>query len=247
MRLSKKISGLGSLLFLVVVSSFVVSCHFTNNTHAINGSQARSQLVRFGFLGFKKWSAGVSDPVTGELLDIDEFASSVPEIRKETNQTKKREKALTAYVWQLIINILDIVLMAIGYITFGFILYGGFQFITSMGSSDKMAQARTTILNASVGTVIAMASVAIVRTFSDKLFIASATPQLVLDGLLDIFYFAVGATAVVVIIISGFTMVTSGDKPDSVAKARNSIIYASIGLVVIVSAKLITSFILGRF
>ena len=157
---------------------------------------------------------------------------------------------IQVFIGQIVVNLVEIAMVAVGYISFAFIVMGGFQFITSLGSSDKMAAARTTIMNACIGLVIAISSTAIIRTFMGMLpggSFSGVTAENVLTGVLDIVYFSAGAASVVVIIISGFTMVTSGDKPESVAKARNGIMFSAIGIVIIVFAKLITSFISGRF
>lgn len=66
-------------------------------------------------------------------------------------------------------------------------------------------------------------------------------------NILNIFYFAIGVVSVIVIIIAGFTMVTSGHNPTSVAKARNAILFASIGIIIVIGAFAMTQFIVGRF
>jgi hypothetical protein len=53
-------------------------------------------------------------------------------------------------------------LQLVGYISVAFIIYGGFIFMTA-GGSDGAAKGRTTLLNAIIGLVISIASVAIVN------------------------------------------------------------------------------------
>jgi Type IV secretion system pilin len=67
----------------------------------------------------------------------------------------------------------------------------------------------------------------------------------VIFGALNIAYFIAGIIAVIVIIIAGFTFVTSGSDPGAVTKAKNAILYAIIGIVVILSAFAITAFVRG--
>jgi hypothetical protein len=55
-----------------------------------------------------------------------------------------------------------------------------------------------------------------------------------------------GFVAVVLIVVSGFQMITSGGNPDKLATARNTIIYASIGLVIIALARIIIGFIINK-
>ena len=54
----------------------------------------------------------------------------------------------------------------------------------------------------------------------------------------------VGVIAVVVIVISGIRYITSQGNPEAVKRAKNGILYASIGLVVTLSAFLITNAVL---
>ena len=55
---------------------------------------------------------------------------------------------------------------------------------------------------------------------------------------------AAGIVAVIMIIIGGFRYVTSGGKQESVASAKNTILYAIIGLVVVALAQVIVRFVL---
>jgi hypothetical protein len=54
-----------------------------------------------------------------------------------------------------------------------------------------------------------------------------------------------GATAVIVILISAIKLITAQGEPDALAKARQTIIYASVGLVVALSGEVIVSLLLG--
>ncbi|MFZ1243336.1 MAG: hypothetical protein WAQ22_04335 [Candidatus Saccharimonas sp.] len=56
-----------------------------------------------------------------------------------------------------------------------------------------------------------------------------------------------GTVAVIVIIIAGFRFVTANGNKDSVAKARNTILYAAIGLVVAILSYAIVTFVTSRF
>ena len=56
----------------------------------------------------------------------------------------------------------------------------------------------------------------------------------------------VGIVAVIMIIIGGFRYVTSGGKQESVTGAKNTILYAVIGLVIVALAQVIVRFVLTR-
>ena len=77
--------------------------------------------------------------------------------------------------------------------------------------------------------------------------VATGSAQTFLEGLLNTVYFIAGIAAVIAIIMGGFWYVTGGDNPQQVQKGKNAIIYASIGLVVVLAAFGITGFVAGRF
>ncbi len=52
--------------------------------------------------------------------------------------------------------------------------------------------------------------------------------------------------AVVYIVLAGIKLIISQGDPQAIAKARQAIIYAAIGLVVAMSAEIIVTFVIGR-
>jgi hypothetical protein len=65
-------------------------------------------------------------------------------------------------IWVIVLNILDDVIQATGYIAVGLIIWGGIKYMKSQGAPDQIASAKDTILEASIGLGIVLASVAIV-------------------------------------------------------------------------------------
>lgn len=56
----------------------------------------------------------------------------------------------------------------------------------------------------------------------------------------------VGIVAVIMIIVSGFKYVTSGGDSARVSSAKTTIIYAIIGLIIVVLAQIIVRFVIGK-
>lgn len=81
---------------------------------------------------------------------------------------------------------------------------------------------------------------------ADTIGIPTSNPDVVLHNGLNIAYFVAGLAAVLVIVIAGFTLTAGGGDPATVTKAKNSILFAVIGLVVIIMAAIITQFLIGR-
>lgn len=55
-----------------------------------------------------------------------------------------------------------------------------------------------------------------------------------------------GGVAIIIIVLGGIKFITSQGDPQAVAKARNTIIYAAIGLAVSVAAFTIVTFVIGK-
>ena len=78
--------------------------------------------------------------------------------------------------------------------------------------------------------------------------LANPLPQVSTDGrlqtMLNVVLAVTGAIAVLIIVLAGFRYIVSQGNPSEVAQARNAIIYALIGLVVIMFAFAIVNFVL---
>ena len=68
-----------------------------------------------------------------------------------------------------------------------------------------------------------------------------------LEGILTTVYYAAGIVAVIVIIISAIFYVISQGDPGKTKRAKDGILYAVAGLVVVIFAFIITNFVIGRF
>jgi hypothetical protein len=64
---------------------------------------------------------------------------------------------------KIALAVFEIILRVSGMLAVIFVIYGGFQYLTSTGEPDKAKNARTTIINALVGLMIAMLSTVIVN------------------------------------------------------------------------------------
>jgi hypothetical protein len=63
---------------------------------------------------------------------------------------------------------------------------------------------------------------------------------------INIFSIIVGIVAVIMIIVGGFRYVTSGGASDKVGGAKNTLIYAIIGLIIVALAQAIVHFVLNQ-
>ncbi|MDQ3123972.1 MAG: pilin [bacterium] len=75
---------------------------------------------------------------------------------------------------------------------------------------------------------------------------ASAKINSLIGSIINIFTLVVGVVSVLMIIVGGFKYITSGGDSTNVSGAKNTILYAIIGLVIVALAQTIVRFILGR-
>lgn len=68
----------------------------------------------------------------------------------------------------------------------------------------------------------------------------------IIRTVIDIFSLVVGIVSVIMIIIGGLKYITSGGDSGNVTGAKNTILYAVIGLVVVALAQFIVKFVLGK-
>lgn len=76
---------------------------------------------------------------------------------------KEYGKGLEGWIIRIATNIIEALLYLVGYISVGFIIWGGIKFMLYGDNSQGIAGAKKTIQNAVIGLVISIFSVAIVN------------------------------------------------------------------------------------
>lgn len=71
--------------------------------------------------------------------------------------------SMRTFITRIILNIIDILMQLVAYASIVFIIVGGFRYLTSAGAADQMSAAKSTILHAIIGLIIALLAVAIVN------------------------------------------------------------------------------------
>ena len=74
----------------------------------------------------------------------------------------------------------------------------------------------------------------------------SPTVDSAIQTAINLFSILVGVAAVIMIIIGGLKYITSGGDSNSTAGAKNTILYAIIGLVIVALSQVIVRFVLSR-
>lgn len=68
-----------------------------------------------------------------------------------------------------------------------------------------------------------------------------------LANVLNLALFAAGALALIFILLGGLQYILSSGNPQNIAKAKNTITYAIVGLVIVIMALVIVRFVRGIF
>lgn len=80
-----------------------------------------------------------------------------------TCEIKSPGSDIGKFIWTIVLNVVEIALVAVGYISVGYIIWGGFQYMLVATSPDRVVAARKTILNACIGLALSFFSVIIVN------------------------------------------------------------------------------------
>lgn len=67
----------------------------------------------------------------------------------------------------------------------------------------------------------------------------------IVQTIVNIFSIIIGAVAVIMIIYGGFRYITSGGDSNGVTAAKNTILYAVVGLIIVVLAQILVRFVIG--
>lgn len=157
----------------------------------------------------------------------------------------------------ILLAIVDDLLRLAGLLAVIFVIYAGTRFITSQGSPDESAKARTGVIYALGGLAAAVISIAFVSFIATSLggsagdsgqhLVLSPLPNLagtnVIQTLLSIALGIIGAVSVLIMVIGGIKYVLSQGDPQATARAKNTVIYALIGLIVVILAQSIVSLV----
>lgn len=76
---------------------------------------------------------------------------------------------LAVFAIKIGLNVIEALLQAVAYVTAGFIIYGGFRYLTALGEADKISGAKKTVQNAIIGLIISLVAVIVVSFASSRI------------------------------------------------------------------------------
>ena len=155
----------------------------------------------------------------------------------------KSEDKITVSIWTIVLNIVGDVVGVVGYLAILMVIWGGYLYMFSQGEPAKAAKGKTTIRNAMIGLVVTVLASTISKTITGILGEAGAA-NIFVNVFNHAFTWA-AIVAVAMIIIGGIYYATSTGDPGKVSKAKNTIMYASIGLLIVILSIAIVNTVLG--
>lgn len=120
-----------------------------SETEKFGDDKSKDLKCSSSFLGFPAWFDGLPRiKGTCQVTMIDGSSNT---------------EGLSTFVFTIILNVIEIGLRLVAFAAVGFIIYGGFKYLTSAGSADRVTAGRKIIMNAVIGLVISFFSIAIVN------------------------------------------------------------------------------------
>lgn len=191
-------------LGLIILMSIVV----TSATAEVKPAYADCR----SFLGMKSWDCGVSIPPTDE-------------------------SSIQNTIWTIVANVADALITLASYLTLGFIIFGGYKYMFAKGDPGKVAEGKKTLFASFIGLAITVMAKAIVNTILYAMLKGSAATEaegdIVFWNMVDWVIGIAGLVATIFVVYGGITYMTSAGDAGKLTKAKNTIIYALIGMLIV--------------
>lgn len=157
------------------------------------------------------------------------------------------DEELKSYVWTIALNVVSMIMGIVGYLAIGLVMWGGIQYMIAHGDPVKLAKGKKTITNAVVGLALVMTASIISGTVAGIVsgVSGSTNGKEFFQGIFNKVFLWSGIIAVIMIIYGGIQYVTSVGNPQATSKAKSTIIYSVVGLLIVIFAAAIVNVVVG--
>ncbi|MBR6505945.1 hypothetical protein IKT18_03905 [Candidatus Saccharibacteria bacterium] len=166
-------------------------------------------------------------------------------IPNPTNQDQ-----LTSNIVIIVSNIFEGITTVAIYLVLGFVVYGGYLYMFSSGDSGKALNSRKVLLRAFIGFAIVMLSNIILNSIRFALIQNGSFADFRNYDAETVFFNGInwavgisGVVCVIFIIIGAIGYITSSGDSQKLQKAKNTLLYALIGLAIVALSAVITNFV----
>ena len=166
----------------------------------------------------------------------------------------KDEESLKAGIWQIAVNIAIDITVAATYLVLGYVIYGGYLYTFSSGEASKVEEGKKTLTRAFIGLAIVLLANLIMNTIRFALLGANGqlancatadcvNPVNMVSNVINWFIGIAGAVSLIFVVYGGILYITSSGEAGKLEKAKKTITYALIGLIIVALSIVITSFV----
>ncbi len=165
-------------------------------------------------------------------------------------ENPQSEEALTSNVVKIASNILVDISILSAYLVLGFVIYGGYLYMFSSGDPTKAANSRKVLTRAFIGLAIVLLANVILNAIRIALIgnqsfadIQNVDANELFTNAINFAIAVAGVVCLIFIIIGAVGYITSSGDSSKLQKAKNTLTYALIGLIVVGLAAVITAFV----
>ena len=213
----------------IIAAILVIAAIFTpiipHPAYAADESEPAKAGCENVFLGLVPWNCGV-------------------------NLEPQSEDDLKSDAAKIATNVLTDLTIIAAYLVIGYVIYGGYLYMFSDGDPTKAASGKKTLLHAFIGLAIVLSANIILSSIRIALLgnsqlttVDSATASTLVTNLIQWVVGIAGIVAAAFLVIGGISYLTSTGDSNKLQKAKNTIMYALIGLVIVALAEVITAFV----
>lgn len=128
-------------LTFALISSKLFVASILDNFAAVKGCNTAEGHGFFGFPTWYKYLPGQEEPGGGCVPSLNHIGD----------------------LWLVLLAVIEMLLRVAVLAAIAYLIFGGFKYIIARGNSDKIAQAKTAVIDSLVGLFIAIAAVAVVN------------------------------------------------------------------------------------
>lgn len=165
----------------------------------------------------------------------------------------ENEAELTGVAIGIAANILVDIIVISAYLVIAYTIYGGYMYMFASGDASKAITGKRTLSHAFVGLAIVMLSSIIMNAVriaiignKEMVNCAQETCIEAETAFLNLIHWVTrvsGIVAVVFVLLGGISYITSSGDAGKLKQAKNTILYALIGLAIVALAEIITAFV----
>ena len=176
--------------------------------------------------------------------------------------TQPNESTIKTGIWTIVANIVTDITVATAYLVIGFVIYGGYRYIFSGGDPAKVAAGKKTLTQAFLGLAIVLSANIIMGSIrialvangnigSCDLTVNDPSSSCVnmdnagdmVTRLINWVTGVAGVVSAIFVVYGGIAYITSAGDPGKVEKAKKTILYSLIGLIIVALVITITGFV----